>query len=40
MITEGLCFFSLKPFVVTTHLNLLDEMVQMVHNIHVCFYAE
>ena len=32
-------YFSLKPYDVTTHLNHLDETVQMRgHNI--CFYAE
>ena len=32
-------FFSLKPYVVTPHLNHLIEMLQMgVHNI--CFYAD
>ena len=32
-------YFSLKPYVVTSHLNCLDETVQMRgHNI--CFYAK
>ena len=32
-------YFSLKPYVVTPHLNRLDETIQMRgHNI--CFYAE
>ena len=40
MIIEGLFFhFSLKPYVVTPHLNRLNKTVQMRgHNI--CFYAE
>ena len=40
MIIKGnFSYFSLKPYVVTPHLNRLDEAVQMRgHNI--CFYAE
>ena len=40
MITEyNFFYFSLKPYVVTPHLNHLVDMVQMMgHNI--CFYAE
>ena len=36
---DNFSFFSLKPYVVTPHLNHLIEMVQMRgHN--VCFYIE
>ena len=40
MITEdNFSYFSLEPYVVTPHLNRLNETVQMRgHNI--CFYAE
>ena len=36
---DNFSYFSLKPYVVTPHLNCLTETVQMRgHNI--CFYAE
>ena len=39
MIIEGKLFFPLKPYVMTPHLNRLNETVQMRgHNI--CFHSE
>ena len=39
IIEDNFSYFSLKPYVVTPHLNHLDKTVQMRgHNI--CFYAE
>ena len=39
IIKDNFSYFSSKPYVVTPHLNRLDETVQMRgHNI--CFYAE
>ena len=39
IIEDNFSYFSLKPYIVTPHLNHLDETVQMRgHNL--CFYAE
>ena len=39
IIEDNIFNFSLKPYVVTPHLNYLDKMVQMRGQV-ICFYAE
>ena len=38
MIEDNFSYFSLKPYVVTPHLNHLDKMVQM-RDHNICYYA-
>ena len=36
---DNFSYFSVKPYVLTPHLNCLIEMVQM-RGYNICFYAE